>query len=99
MIYPSSKFAEREQKNKTDSEDSTNRVTVYFYFLLFYALNAFIREKKCSNVFLSITLYFSCLLCQRELANKSVKLYESDLGLFNLVNHYDFTESDMTEAP
>ena len=45
MIYPSSKFAEREQKNKTDSEDSTNRVTVYFYFLLFYALNAFIRKK------------------------------------------------------
>ena len=92
MIYPSSKFSEREQKNKTDSEDhTTNRVTVYFYFLLFYALNVFIRKKnKCSNVFLSITLYFSCLLCQRELANKSVKLYKLNLGLFNLVNQYDF---------
>ena len=47
MIYPSSTFSEREQKNKTDSEDhTTNRVTVYFYFLLFHALNVFIRGKK-----------------------------------------------------
>lgn len=46
MTCPSSKISEWGHKAKTNSKDYIiNQVTLYFYFLLFYALNAFIRKK------------------------------------------------------